>query len=404
MKENLQTEIKISKKAKGFNLAETIAIVFLTAIISAAITGIIVTSTLEKKNRIIYANFKKDRKLQEFFDVYDSLNNEYYSEIDKEALIDAAIAAMMNYLNDNYSTYLDTNESRKLKESLVGRYRGIGVTFKNGQIKEVFKESPAAQAGLQKDDIFVKINDKSCQGLSDEQIKDLISKNQKKVKLVISRANHDINYEISLAALDVPALTTKLVAPKIGYIYISSFSNTLYKQFRPALEELEKNNKIEALIIDLRDNVGGYLHAASDVASIFVPQGKPIYFLEDNDKTQIYNDLTSEQRDYQIVIITNKNTASASEILAAALKDNNHALIVGETTFGKGKVQQTKRLSDGSMIKYTTARWLTPQKKWIDGIGIKPDYEVGLKYIYNDQNEIIDFEDLQLQKAISLLS
>ena len=192
---------------------------------------------------------------------------------------------------------------------------------------------------------------------------------------------------------------------KVGYLSISSFSNTLAKQVESALDELESDG-IESLIIDLRNNGGGLLTAAKDTASLFLEKGKAIYSLEGNDKnekTKVYYDETSTSRNYPIVVLVNGGTASASEILTAALKDSYGATTVGTTTYGKGKVQQTKKLSDGSLVKYTTSRWLTPNNECIDEYGISPDYGIELEYQYDDEKNITGYTDTQIAKARSIL-
>ena len=191
----------------------------------------------------------------------------------------------------------------------------------------------------------------------------------------------------------------------MGYLSISSFSDTLATQVENALGELEESN-IESLIIDLRNNGGGLLTAAKDTASLFLEKGKVIYGLEGNEKnekTKIYYDETTTFRNYPIVVLVNGATASASEILAAALKESYGATIVGTTTYGKGKVQQTKKLSDGSLVKYTTFRWLTPDNECIDEYGISPDYGIEIEYQYDDEKNITGYTDTQLAKARSIL-
>ena len=187
----------------------------------------------------------------------------------------------------------------------------------------------------------------------------------------------------------------------IGYLSLQTFSNTLATQVKDALNELEKSG-MKSLIIDLRNNTGGYLTAATDVANMFLEKGKRIYGLNYQNNITNFNDETSEHKEYEIVVLINENTASASEILAAALKESYGATLVGETSFGKGKVQQTMKLDDGSMVKYTSAYWLTPNGTCIDGTGINPDY-----YIVNeevtDEAGNITIPDAQLNKAIEVL-
>ena len=186
-----------------------------------------------------------------------------------------------------------------------------------------------------------------------------------------------------------------------GYIQIQTFSGTLAKQVKNALKELE-NHQMTSLIIDLRDNTGGFLTAAQDVANIFLEKGKKIYGLNVQNETTFFEDNTSESKDYPIVVLINENTASASEILAAALKESYNAILVGETSFGKGKVQQTMKLDDGSMVKYTSAYWLTPNGNCIDGIGLAPDYHVENEEKTDEQGNLTIIDNV-LNKGIEIL-
>lgn len=153
------------------------------------------------------------------------------------------------------------------------------------------------------------------------------------------------------------------------------------------------------MVIDVRNNAGGYLISAKEIASMFLEKEKIIYSLQEKDKTQTYKDTTSEKRDYPVVVLINEYSASASEILTSALKESYNATLVGKKSYGKGKVQQTLNLEDGSMAKYTTAKWLTPNGKCIDGVGITPDYEIDLDVDENNQTIV----DTQLNKAIEIL-
>lgn len=390
---------KKKTNTKGFGLLETIIIIVITSIISAITTGVILYNTYGSKTGVSYAELANDKALKEFLEVYGSVTSEYYQNINKTEMLEKAIAAMMDYLGDNYTSYLSEEESTFLSESLSGKYKGIGVTLQNKTIIEVFKNSPAEKAGLQPNDVFVKINGKNCSELNDDEIASLIKGQTGEVNLIIDRDKKEMDFKIVLSTLNVPAISYKMLENNIGYIYISTFSNTLLVQVKEALAELESQN-MKSLILDVRDNAGGYLNVASDVASVFLEKGKTIYSLQNIDEVKIYKDETEEQKNYPITVIINKNSASASEILAAALKESYGATLLGNVSYGKGKVQQTKSLSDGSMIKYTTAKWLTPNGTCIDGIGLTPDYEVDVEYIYNDNKEIIDIKDNQLENAI----
>ena len=289
-----------------------------------------------------------------------------------------------------------------LENQLNGKYTGIGVLVQDKTIKQVFDNSPAEKSGVKVGDIIVEVDGQDVSDLTSAETVNLIRKNEDKSTIAFLRG--DKRYEVTLefSSLDLPYVNFEVLDGKIGYILISSFSSSLEEQVRSAIKNLESQN-IKSLIIDVRDNSGGYLLSASDVASIFIEKGKTIYSLSDNKGSMVYKDKTSEKKDYPIVVLINENSASAAEILAAALKESYGATLVGKKTYGKGKVQQTKKLEDGSMIKYTSAKWYTPSGECIDEKGIDPDYSIELDIEYNENKEIKKITDTQLNKAKDLL-
>lgn len=392
---------KRSNTSRGFSLIDTIIIIIVTAIISGATTGVILFNTYGEKTGVSYSELANDAELKEFLEVYNKVGKEYYQSVNKKEMLQAAIKAMMKYLGDDYTTYLDENETNVLDETLSGKYEGIGVLVRDKVIVSVFNNSPAQKAGLLVNDKITKVNDTDCENLSNTEIVALIKNDKKKVHLEVLRNGEKKSFDLELNVLNAPAISYEVKENNIGYIYISTFSNTLSEQVKEALVDLHKKN-ISNIIVDVRDNSGGYLVQAYEVASMFIEKGKPIYSLESNSNISTYYDETNEKENYKMVVLINKNSASASEILAAALKESYGAILVGETSFGKGKVQQTKKLSDGTKIKYTTAKWLTPSKNCIDSIGLEPDYKIDIEYIY-ENDKIVDYKDTQLNKAIELL-
>lgn len=378
----------------GFDLKEVIFVIVITAILTSITTGVIVYNQNKLTKNITYSDLNNDTTLQEFIAVYASLIDEYYESVDKKAMLQSAISAMFNYLGEDYSTYMNEEESKALAEKLSGEYKGIGIGFLNDfVITKISKNSPAFEAGLQIGDRISKIDDIDVNSSEDitsyiksKNIGDIIS-------IEVLRNNLYLLYDLQVARILTESLSYDILNNHVGYLKISTFSNTLKEQTKMALEELESNG-IDSLIIDLRDNTGGYLSAAKDVASMFLEKGKVIYSLEENDGTTSFKDETSESRNYKIVVLINEQSASASEVLTASLVDSYGAVTVGTTSYGKGKVQQTHPLSDGSMIKYTTAKWLTPNNNCIDGVGIVPDYHV--------ENGSYDIDD-QLNKAIEVI-
>ncbi len=397
------------KKDKGFSLVSTIVIIVVTAIVSGITTGVIMYNSYRESTGLTYGEISNDPALREFLEVYASILDDYYEDVDKEAMLEEAVAAMMDYLGDSYTTYLTEEETESLAEKLAGEYKGIGVTIQDNMIVNVTKKSPAEEAGLLAGDTIIKVNDIEVSGYGANKIVSLIKNTgAKSVKLTINRDGGELNFDIMLSKLYVPAIAAEVVEEnnkKIGYIYIDTFSNTLAKQMQEQLEEF-KSLEIDSLILDVRDNSGGYLTAASDVASLFLKKGSTIYSLEDRDTTEVFLDETDDYLEYEMLILINKNSASASEILAAALRDSYGAKLIGETSYGKGKVQQTVTLTDGSMVKYTSAKWLTPLGKCIDEIGLVPDYEIANEFVYEDEEQTIikDIIDKQLPKAIELIA
>jgi len=391
-----------NKKVIGFNIIEVIIIVIISGLTASIATGIITMSNSRTSSGTTYAELLQDEKIKNFLDVYADIVNGYYENVDKDKAIDSAINGMMNYLGDKYTTYLNDSETNNLNKSLAGTYNGIGVSVDNDAIiKSVFDDSPAEKAGIKIGDKIIAINDEDVTQREVTEITNIIKSKKGLIKLTIDRDNNKIDLNVNVGEVNKPALAYDTIDKdnkKIGYVYISTFSTTVHNQFKTALNKMEAQN-IQGLIIDLRKNGGGYLSAASDIASMFIEKGKVLYSLEGKDNTQTTKDETDEKRDYNIVVLVDEGTASASEIMAASLKDSySKTKIVGVKTYGKGRVQQVKNLTDGTMVKYTTARWLRPNGECIDNIGIIPDYVVDL---IKDENE--EIEDTQLTKALEVI-
>lgn len=386
-------------------LRTIIILMIITSIVSGLTSGVIVYSSYSKNAGISYKTINEDPSLKEFLEVYSQITNEYYEDVNKTELIKAAISSMLNYLDDSYTTYLNDNQTKQLDKSLNGSYKGIGVLISDRKIVEVFDDSPAKSAGVLVNDIIIKVNNEDVSKKTSDEISTMIrSTNQKEVLLTVERNGKEIELVITLSTLDVPVVDYKVIDnTSIGYIELSSFSSTAAKQVEKVLKEFENKN-VTSLIIDLRSNTGGYLSAAEDIASLFLEKGKIIYSLKTKNDELVVKDKTASKTNYKIIVLIDNNTASASEILAASLKESYGATIVGKTSFGKGKVQQTMRLKDGSMAKYTSAKWFTPNGSSIDGKGIIPDFDVDLLVEKDEGTKTVKVTDSQLNKAIELLS
>ena len=384
------------KKTNGFGLLGVIIIIIITALVSSVATGVIMINNTNVTTNGVSINLSDDEDLQEFIQVYETLLSKYYDEIDKKGMLEAAEQGMLDFLGDKYTTYLDDSEYNQIIDELSGTYNGIGIAIRSNNIISVTENSPAAKAGIIANDIIIKINNIDVQNKSSEEIVSLIKDNNiKVVELEINRNNSILNFSVMKENLENVTISYKKIDnTSIGYISLRNFSENLDTQVKKALNELEKQ-EINSLIIDVRDNVGGYLSAAENTASLFLEEGKTIYSLETSNNKFTYSDKTKEKRNYPIVILMNSNSASASEILAAALKESYGATLVGTKSYWKGKVQQVLSLNSGDSVKVSTAKWLTPKGDCIDGIGIMPDYSVAFTGI-NENDE-------QLSKAIELL-
>lgn len=389
-----------------FQLKELIIVVVITSLLTSLTTGVIMYNNNRITNHVSGSDLNQDENLKEFLKVYASLIGDYYAEIDSEAMLEEAIRAMFTYLGEDYSDYLNKDETNALAEKLNGTYKGIGVQIiENNVIYQVFDGSPAKEAGILVGDQIISINDVDVSGKSSEEVVSYIQNAiNDKITLGILRNNEIYQFEIDIKTLFVPAISYQMVnfdSGNIGYLAISTFSDTVGIQVKNALSDLE-NQGMNSLVIDLRNNTGGYLNQASDIAKMFLEEGKVIYSLAEKNHTEEFLDDTSEKKDYPVVILMNEGTASASEILATALKDSYHGFVtlVGETSYGKGKVQQTRGLEDGSMVKYTTARWIRPNGDCIDGVGITPDVAVEI-LMPNEGEEIVD---TQLKEAFRILN
>lgn len=341
--------------------------------------------------------------LNKLINVYDTINSNYYQNFDKEKLIDEAISSMLESIGDDYTNYQNEQSTTSFLENIQGSYEGIGCMVSMNENNEiyvvsVFDDSPAQKAGIQINDIITAIDGTDYTNKSSEDMSNYIKKQtESTIKITIKRQEETKELELIRNKVEIPSVTSEVINQdntKIGYIYISIFSTVSYEQFKEQLEKLEKK-KIEGLIIDVRNNTGGYLGTVTDITSLFLEKGKTIYQLQSSKKTEKIKDTTKESRNYPIAILVNGSSASASEILASAIKESYNGLVVGTNTYGKGTVQKTKKLSDGSMIKYTTQKWLTPKGNWINETGVEPTNPVELT---NTE------EDNQKTTAISLIT
>ncbi len=354
-----------------------------------------------------YIALSKD--LEKLVDTYYAIKDNYYGNLDKKLLVDSAIEGMINAVGDSYTIYTDKDDTTSFVQTVSGIYDGIGCTVavdlnKNIIVVDIFKDSPAEKSGLKVNDIILKIDDNDFQDKTSTDMSNYITNSKnKEVKLLVKRNDEEKEIIVKREKIEIPYVDGEIITKdnnKIAYINISLFSQTSNEQFKKVLIDLEKED-IKGLIIDVRGNSGGYLSSVTDIASMFLKKGDILYQLQDEKGTTAKKDTTKEKRDYKVAVLVNKGSASASEILASIIKESYKGYVVGTNTYGKGTVQQTTKLPDGSMIKYTTQNWLTPEGNWINEIGVTPTdiVELDENYLNNPTRE----NDTQLNKAIELI-
>ncbi|ATW25918.1 S41 family peptidase [Candidatus Formimonas warabiya] len=330
-------------------------------------------------------------------------------------LVDGAMKGMVEELKDPYSAYLEPQDYQTLQTHMKGTYGGLGIYVgipkdtKKLTVMAPIKGTPAAKAGIKSGDEIWEIDGKSTTEMDiDTAVSLMKGESGSEVTLGVKRPNQENLWQVKLVReiIEIPSVEGKVLEkyPQIAYVNISMFSDVTAKELKETVEKLKNENKCRGLILDLRNNPGGALDAAVAAGGFFVPKGKPVVWIVDRYNTESY---PSEGNliGLPLVVLINKGSASASEILAGAIKDVKAGTLVGETSFGKGIVQSVFGLDDGAALKITTAKYLTTNKNDIHKKGIVPDVKVALPegtdptVIYSGNPE----EDVQLKKAVEIL-
>ncbi|WP_338778523.1 S41 family peptidase [Metabacillus sp. FJAT-52054] len=317
---------------------------------------------------------------------YELISSKYVEKIDDEELMEGAIQGMLSKLEDPYSVYMDPDTAKQFSDSLDSSFEGIGAEVGKRDdhiiIVSPFKGSPAAKAGLQPNDEILRIDGASIKNLDlNETVLKIRGKKGTNVIIEVNRPGTRGNLTFSVKRDTIPVQTVfsevkTYEGKKVGYMEITSFAEKTAEDFTKNLKELEKQN-IKGLVLDVRGNPGGYLQSVEDILKQFVTKGHPYIQIAERtgEKTKYFSTL-KEEKAYPVSVIIDKGSASASEILAGALKEASGYPIVGETSFGKGTVQQAVPMGDGSNIKLTLYKWLTPDGNWIHKKGVTPTVEV----------------------------
>jgi carboxyl-terminal processing protease len=324
--------------------------------------------------------------LEKINSAYELILDRYVLDIDKDALIEGAINGMVSTLKDPYSVYMDKDTAQQFTQSLESTFEGIGaeVSMVDNRVTIVapFKDSPAEKAGLKPNDQIIKIDGESIEGLDlYEAVLKIRGEKGSTVTLDVMRPGVNDQMKVDVVRDEIPIETVyssvkDYNGKKVGYIELTSFAEKTAEDFYTHLTELE-NQKIDGLVIDVRGNPGGLLESVETILKQFVTKDKPYVQIEQrNGEKQRFFSTLEKKKDYPITVLINEGSASASEILAGALKEAGGYDIVGDTSFGKGTVQQAVPMQDGSNIKLTMFKWLTPDGNWIHEKGVEPTIPV----------------------------
>ena len=310
--------------------------------------------------------------------ILDAIDKKSIFEFNEKNAKDAALKAVVDSIGDEYSEYLTKKETDEWESYLNGEFSGIGISFQKNdkgeyQVTEVFKDSPAEKSGIKIGDIILKV-DGNLYKTSEEMSEHIRGESGTTVELILMRNNKEIKASITRETVKEKTVYAKVMDDGSGYIVIKSFEDGTAKEFETELSAFEKQG-IKSMVIDLRDNGGGYIDEGMEIADRLLKEGTITYMEDVKGKRKYFN---SDEKATKIkyVVLVNENTASTSEILTAAIKDNNGGKIVGSKTFGKGIVQETTKFKDGSSLKLTVLRYFSPKGKVIHKKGIKPDVEV----------------------------
>ena len=401
------------KKNAAQKIYKMIMLVVMTAVITFLLTTVFIYNKVNNtyfsnsENKITVSSDSENKQLNQIFKEFKTiLKNKYIGELNEENMIEGAIKGYVEGVGDPYTTYLTVEEMQELKEETDSKYVGIGVYVSNYAetnsilVVGVMNGSPALEAGIEAGDIIKKVEGVEYTG---EELSKAVSilkggVEGTEVSVTILRNDQEQELKVMRRTIVVEHVASKMLRDGIGYIQIDSFDDGVSKSFEEKFKSL-KNDGMKGLIIDLRNNGGGVVKEATNLASMFTKKGEVVLITKNKEQTEkkTTSDRDKITENMPVVVLVNGMTASASEILAGALRDNYGAKIVGNKTYGKGVIQTVYSLSDGSGLKITTEEYFTPKHIAINNVGLEPDVVVAL--------EKVEEEDLdsQILKAIELL-
>ena len=401
------------EEQKRFKTYKIVMLVVLVAFITFLVTSIVMYQyfTNDSFGKSIVEKSEQTSDIAETLEDYRRIIDKYYlGDVDEEKLKEGAIAGYIKGLDDEYTEYISKEDMADYMADTTGNFVGIGVYMVQDteankiMVLSPIKGSPAEKAGLQPGDYIIAVDGVTYTG---EQMTEASNKIKGEtgttVKLQIQRKDETLDIELTRENIKVNPVEGEVLENNIGYIEFSSFDDGTAEEFKMKFKEL-KGKGIKSLIIDLRNNGGGIVDEALEIANYILDKDSVILYEVDKNNNETVEKTTDDPIiNMPIVILTNENTASSSEILAGALKDHKKATIVGEKTYGKGVIQRLLTLPDGSGLKITSEKYLTPNRTEINKVGIEPDEKVELPETVTNILNVEKTEDTQLQKAIEIL-
>lgn len=398
--------------SKKRNITLVIILIIFTNIITFGATNLL---TIRFKDRVILPASEYEqlmssyRKYSKVMGLENYIKDNYLKVVDEDKLMEGQLKGLFQALEDPYSVYMTEDEFKSFTEQTQGIYGGIGVIVTPGEdnlitVVSPIEGTPGERAGIKTGDKIIKVNgEEFTADRMDQAVKLMKGEPKTKVNITILRKDKDgkneyIDLEIIREEIRLETVKSDIIQDNIGYIKITSFDELTYDDFKKDLNNL-MNKDIAGIIIDLRNNPGGLLNVCVDIADELLGEGVIVY-TETRHGERVYERSDKRHIDIPLVVLVNEGSASASEILAGAIKDHNRGILIGSKTFGKGVVQRIRELSDGSGFKLTVSEYFTPNGTNIHGVGIEPDIVVDLPEDIQEIGVENLKEDTQLQKAI----
>lgn len=385
------------------------AIAFM-AIIAAATFAITMVFSLSSFNDRVNSLRERENMYKKLAEIDSVVRLNFYGDIDEDILQDSIANGYVGGLTDKYGKYLTAEQYAQLMQDYDGTMVGIGiegVKDASGYMKvtNVYSESSAEFAGIQVGDLIIKVDNTDLTAENYDQVIDGIKGEAgTKIDIVYRRDAEDTTVTVTRRSVEVPVVEGSMVG-EVGYVKIKEFTNTTYDQFDRVVNKLMNESGAKALVFDVRNNPGGTVTSVSKILDKLLPAGDIVSATYKNGKTEVLATSDSNEINLPMAVLANQNSASASELFAQALKDYEKAKIVGVTTKGKGSMQKIYKLSDGSALDITIAKYNPPKSSNFDGIGVKPDYEVKLTDEQEKYFEELTVEtDPQLKKALEVVS